>query len=157
MPPPCTACLYIASNPKCDAEKQKGRGVPIAEIQRQYPEISYKTWKNHFNKRHRVNKQKEAKIVNDLIREAIDLKKWAEEIHDLSIKAAQIALGDTPRPQSADLRSFGSCMAPITKVFDCMTRKGDESGKGDNEPKESGFLKGYMARAEEIYDKGPAN
>lgn len=134
MPPPCKACLYIASNPRCDAEKQKGRKVPIAAIHRQYPEIPYKTWCNHFKKRHMVNKQKEAKIVDNLIKEAIDLKKWAEEIHDLSIKAGKIAIGEIKDPViPPDLRSFGSCMAPITKVFDCMTRKSENNENNDKD------------------------
>jgi hypothetical protein len=93
-----------------------------------------------------VNKQKEAKIVNDLIKEAIDLQKWAQEIHDLSIKAGKIAIGEIKDPViPPDLRSFGSCMAPITKVFDCMTRKSENTNR--NETESDGLIDALKATA----------
>ena len=118
MSPKCRACILLASNPKCDAEKQKGRGVPIAEIQRQYPAISYKTWKTHFNKRHRVNKQKEAKIITDLLWGAIDMQKRIEKIYADCQDNAKKAKGKAET--SRDFRDASGCWDAATKALSIL-------------------------------------
>jgi len=66
-------------------------------------------------------------------KEQLDLMKCQKEIYDMSIKAGKMALGEIELPATADLRSFGSCLGPATKVVEVLAKvdtSKDDQNKG---------------------------
>ena len=102
--------------------------------------------KNHVRYGH-ISKQiqtaQEKVQESEEVRQGLELGACAKDIYDLSMDAARTAKGE-------DLRAFGSCIGPAIKVLELL-KPGE--GKQDEQPKDSGFMTGYLKRAGEVHEK----
>lgn len=100
--------------------------------------------KNHVRYGHiskQIREAQEKVQESEEVRQGLELGACAKEIYDLSMGAAKLA-------KEEDLRAFGGCIGPAIKVLELL-KPGE--GKQDEPSKESGFMTGYLRRAEEVY------
>lgn len=103
--------------------------------------------KNHVRYGHipkQIQKANERAREQEAARQGLALQACAQDIYDLSMDAARLA-------KDEDLRAFGGCIGPAIKVLELLKPDGGE--KPDGQPKDSGFMTGYMKRAEGVYEK----
>lgn len=115
----CKLCAYLNANPKCKIKHLYDTGTTVAELKRMFPGVACNhTWYEHFSKKHWVNKQKEAKIITDLIWSAIDMQKRIERIYtdcqDNAKKAKEVA------KESRDFRDASGCWSEATKALSIL-------------------------------------
>jgi hypothetical protein len=85
-----------------------------------------------------------AQDTEQRLQQALDINDCAKEIYDIAIAATHEAR------QAGQFSAVGSCLKAASNAL-CILKP---TGKEDPpEPKESGFMKGYLARAEEVYAK----
>ncbi len=141
---PCSICVH---KNRCQIDEEYLKTTDIRGVARKF-RVSEDALGRHISKGH-ISKAIQAAANEKAIQTGLDIQKCAKEIYDLCFGAAQDARGK-------DLRALGSCIAPAVKVLEILN-KGDPEGKPPEAPKESGFIKGYMNRAEEVYAKSPPN
>jgi hypothetical protein len=142
VPRKCSICTH---KKRCQIEEELTRNAEYSEVARRY-RVSADAIKRHVDNKHipkATNREDDQRILN--------IQKCAQEIYDLCFGAAQEA-------RTKDLKALGSCIAPAVKVLEILN-KGNDPNKPPETPKESGFIKGYMKRAEEVYakDQSPTN
>ena len=79
-------------------------------------------------------------------RQRLDIEKCIQEIYDIATGSAKDAR------EAKIYGAVGSCLNPATKVLEILN-KGNEGNP--SETKDSGFMSGYMKRAEEVYAESP--
>lgn len=102
--------------------------------------------KNHVRYGHvstQIQKAQEKVQESEEVRQGLELGACAKDIYDLSMGAAKLA-------KEEDLRAFGGCIGPAIKVLELL-KPGE--GKQDEQPKDSGFMTGYLKRAGDVYEK----
>ncbi len=103
--------------------------------------------KNHVRYGHipkQIQQASEKAREQDEVRQGLALQACAQDIYDLAMEAARLAKAD-------DLRAFGACIGPAIKVLELLNKPGEE--KPDCQPKDSGFMAGYLKRAGKVYEK----
>lgn len=103
--------------------------------------------KNHVRYGHipkQIQQASEKAREQDEVRTGLALQACAQDIYNLAMAAARLA-------KAEDLRAFGGCIGPAIKVLELLNKPGEE--KPDGQPKDSGFMAGYLKRAGEVYEK----
>ena len=110
------------------------------------------TIKNHVRYNHIPQIIKEAE-KNRQTQIGLNIQKCAQEIYDIATGAAQEARSE------GHFNAVGSCLGPAAKVLDILSKGSEDKPQGT--PKESGYIKGYLGRAEGVYaktkDQSPSN
>lgn len=126
----CIICNFLKKNPKSDINRRIMQGDSIASIAKDTgfycgtlsKHAGRGTGKDGLPRKPHFARQFVAAHKAMEERAGLDLAECAKEVYDMSIKAGKIALGDLPCPASADIRSFGSCMAPAAKVVEVFAK-----------------------------------
>jgi hypothetical protein len=105
--------------------------------------------KNHVRYKHipkQIQTAQEKSHDQEEVRQGLKLQSCAQDIYDLAMDAARMA-------KNEDLRAFGGCIGPAIKVLELLNKPGGEDNPPGGQPKESGFIAGYMKRAGDVYAK----
>lgn len=105
--------------------------------------------KNHVRYGHipkQIQKANEEAREKEEVQQGLKIQSCAQDIYDLSMDAARLA-------KDEDLRAFGGCIGPAIKVLELLNKPQEGVEKSDGQPKDSGFMAGYMKRAEATYEK----
>jgi hypothetical protein len=129
---PCKVCDYIRSHRGPNrVNEDLVNGISIAAIA-QRTGLSAYSLKRHRDEGHMMKGYLNKAHLTKGAKEQLDLMRCAKEIYDMSIRAGKMALGDIPRPESADLRSLGGCLGPAAKIVEVLSR--GDSNKEDDVP-----------------------
>lgn len=135
--PKCSICF---SKHREEIDIQLTSGASERSIAKQF-KVSASAVHRHKADGH-ICKAIESAAIESKAQVGLNIQKRAQELYDLCYRAALKA-------EEKDLRAVGSCVAPAVKVLEILN-KGNE-GKPPEAPKDSGFMKGYLGRAEEVY------
>ena len=150
----CKTCKYMRAHPKCGLHTMILEGHPYSEVAKRFKGKgkgweagNYYTIQKHWEAQHMVSRQLlAAKDIRDRKR-GLELLTCQEDVYNLSIRAAKIALGDEISDNDAvkpDIRSFGSCLGPAAKVVEVLAKVSPDGNK-DVEP--DGMIEALKATA----------
>ena len=128
----CKTCAYIEAHPKCGLNMMLMDGQPYGVVADKFKGKagSLRTIKRHWDAQHKVHRQLlQAKATRD-VKKGLELMECQEEVYNLSIRAAKIALGDEiseNKEVKPDIKSFGSCLGPAAKVVEVLAKMEDDS------------------------------
>lgn len=150
----CKTCKYLRAHPKCGLSTMILEGTSYADVAKRFRGKdgkwragNYLTIKKHWEAQHMVSRQLlAAKDISDR-KKGLELLTCQEEVYNLSIRAAKIALGDVVsenKKVKPDIRSFGSCLGPAAKVVEVLAKVSPDGNK-DVEP--DGMIEALKATA----------
>ena len=148
MSKPCSICVH---KKRCQIDQSYLEMQDIAAVAKKY-RVSEDALGRHIRKKH-ISRVIEAAAIETKTKIGLDIQKCAQEIYDIATGSAQDARS------IGQFGAIGGCLGAAAKVLDILN-KGPED-RSQVAPKESGYIKGYLGRAEEIYaktkDQSPSN
>jgi len=145
----CSICTH---KKRCAIDQAVTNGVSFRRIASQF-NVGYKSVERHVKNGH-VDSDIQAAANENKINRGKTLQQKIDEAYALALDAAQIA-------KKEDIRAFGGCIGGVLKALEIEVRIKGEGNGNNNEPKNSGFMKSYMAGAKEHYatsaTESPAN
>lgn len=137
----CSICVH---KNRCAIDQAVTQGVSFRRIASQF-KVGYKSVERHVKNGH-VAADIQAAANDNQISRGKDLQQKIDEAYALALDAAKEA-------KNTDLRAFGGCIGGVMKALEIEAKVKGSEGKPPEVPKESGFMKGYMKRAGEVYAK----
>ena len=119
-PGACKICEHMRKHKDCGLNRQLIEGATDRSIAKEYG-FNEKTVAKHRNKC--LTKRLKSAANAREAKAGLDLIACQKEVYDLSIKGAKIALGELKSENAevkADIRAFGSCLGPATKIVESV-------------------------------------